>query len=260
MPDFFPDFIPVSLLPSQDPVLLSLIVVFLLVSGLIKGFLGIGLPAAGMALLTLIMPPTEAIALLWVPIIASNTLQFARAPARRDIILSYRWFAAAIFCSILLTSMFITAYPAGLLTIAIGVAMIIFAGNQLFGLSLPIRAGRPWQIGLGVSAGILGGLSSIWSPPVAMYLLATNTPKDRFIGATGFLFLSGCIPLGTGLVVSGLLTGAVLAKSMLGLVVVLTGFQIGEMMRGYMSQDLFRRLVLIGFLLMGLRLVGTSFT
>ena len=59
---------------------------------------------------------------------------------------------------------------------------------------------------------------------------------------------------------SGLLTGAVLAKSMLGLVVVLTGFQIGEMMRGYMSQDLFRRLVLIGFLLMGLRLVGTSFT
>ena len=93
-----------------------------------------------------------------------------------------------------------------------------------------------------------------------MYLLATNTPKDRFIGATGFLFLSGCIPLGAGLVVSGLLTGAVLAKSMLGLVVVLTGFQIGEMMRGYMSQDLFRRLVLIGFLLMGLRLVGTSFT
>ena len=74
-----------ALLPSQDPVLLGLIMVFLLISGIIKGFLGIGLPAAGMALLTLIMPPTEAIALLWVPIIVSNAWQFARAPARRPL-------------------------------------------------------------------------------------------------------------------------------------------------------------------------------
>ena len=112
-----------ALLPSHDPVLLALIVLFLLISGIIKGFLGIGLPAAGMALLTLIMPPTEAIALLWVPIIVSNAWQFARAPARRDIIMSYRWFAAAIIVSILLTSMFITSYPAGLLTAAIGLAL-----------------------------------------------------------------------------------------------------------------------------------------
>ena len=116
-----PDIPPAALLPSQDPVLLALIVLFMLISGIIKGFLGIGLPAAGMALLTLIMPPTEAIALLWVPIIASNAWQFARAPARRDIIMSYRWFAAAIIISILLTSMFITSYPTGLLTYAIDI-------------------------------------------------------------------------------------------------------------------------------------------
>ena len=91
-----------------------------------------------------------------------------------------------------------------------------------------------------------------------MYLLATNTPKDRFIGATGFLFLSGCIPLGAGLVFTGLLTGPVVVKSLLGLVVVLTGFRVGEVMRDHISQDLFRRMVLFGFLLMGLRLVGTS--
>ena len=46
------DFFPAALLPSQDPELLALIAIFLLVSGIVKGFLGIGLPAAGMALLT----------------------------------------------------------------------------------------------------------------------------------------------------------------------------------------------------------------
>jgi uncharacterized membrane protein YfcA len=252
------DFFPAALLPSQDPELLALIVIFLLLSGIIKGFLGIGLPAAGMALLTLIMPPTEAIALLWVPIIVSNAWQFSRATGRRAIIRDYRWFAGAIFCSILVTSMFIAMYPTALLTVAIGFAMIVFAANQLFGLALPIKAGRPWQIGLGVAAGILGGLSSIWSPPVAMYLLATNTSKERFIGATGFLFLSGCLPLGAGLILSGLLGASIVLKSLLGLVVVLVGFQIGERLRGRISQEMFRRFVLFGFLVMGLRLVATS--
>jgi uncharacterized membrane protein YfcA len=91
-----------------------------------------------------------------------------------------------------------------------------------------------------------------------MYLLATNTSKERFIGATGFLFLSGCLPLGAGLFVSGLLSASVMLKSLLGLVVVLAGFQIGEALRGRISQDLFRRFVLFGFLVMGLRLVATS--
>jgi uncharacterized membrane protein YfcA len=91
-----------------------------------------------------------------------------------------------------------------------------------------------------------------------MYLLATNTSKERFIGATGFLFLSGCLPLGAGLVVSGLLSASIVLKSLLGLVVVLVGFQIGEGLRGRISQEMFRRFVLFGFLVMGLRLVATS--
>ena len=44
-------------------------------------------------------------------------------------------------------------------------------------------APRGWSF-----AGVLGGLSSIWSPPVAMYLLARNVSKIEFIGATGFYF------------------------------------------------------------------------
>ncbi len=58
----------------------------------------------------------------------------------------------------------------------------------------------------GVVSGVLGGLSSFWSPPVAMYLIARDTPKERFIGAAGFLFLAGCLPLGIGLVMAGLIT------------------------------------------------------
>ena len=247
-----------ALLPSLDPLLIASICGIFIFAGIVKGFLGIGLPAAAMGLLTLIFPPTEAISLLWLPILFSNMFQFGRARNKREIAFTYKWFAAAIFISIFLTSLFINDYPTALLTVAIGVAMVVFSMNLLFGLSLPVGPGRGWQVGVGIVSGVLGGLSSIWSPPVAMYLMARNTPKDMFIGATGFLFLAGCLPLGVGLVIAGLITGPVIVKSLLGLLMTLIGFRIGEILRERISQDRFRQVVLVAFLIMGGRLITTG--
>lgn len=247
-----------ALLPSLDPLLIASICGIFVFAGIVKGFLGIGLPAAAMGLLTLIISPTEAISLLWLPILFSNLFQFGRATNKREIMVAYKWFAVALFFSIFLTSLFINDYPTALLTVAIGVAMVIFSLNLLFGLSIPVGPGQGWQVGVGVVSGILGGLSSIWSPPVAMYLMARNTPKDMFIGTTGFLFLAGCLPLGAGLVISGLITLPVIVKSLLGLLMTLTGFRIGEIMRERVSQDRFRQIVLVAFLIMGVRLIATG--
>ena len=247
-----------ALLPSLDPLLIASICGIFIFAGIVKGFLGIGLPAAAMGLLTLIIPPTEAISLLWLPILFSNMFQYGRAKNKREIAVTYKWFAAAIFISIFLTSLFINDYPTALLTVAIGIAMVVFSMNLLFGLSLPVGPGRGWQVGVGIVSGVLGGLSSIWSPPVAMYLMARNTPKDMFIGATGFLFLAGCLPLGVGLVISGLITGPVIVKSLLGLLMTLIGFRIGEILRERISQDRFRQVVLVAFLIMGGRLITTG--
>ena len=247
-----------ALLPSLDPLMIAGICGIFVFAGIVKGFLGIGLPAAAMGLLTLIISPTEAISLLWLPILFSNLFQFGRATNKREIMTNYKWFAVALFFSIFLTSLFINDYPTALLTVAIGVAMVIFSLNLLFGLSIPVGPGQGWQIGVGVVSGILGGLSSIWSPPVAMYLMARNTPKDMFIGTTGFLFLAGCLPLGAGLVISGLITMPVIVKSLLGLLMTLTGFRIGEIMRERVSQDRFRQIVLVAFLIMGGRLIATG--
>ncbi len=246
---------PLSFLPSVDPVVISALLLIFLFSGIIKGFLGIGLPTAAMAFLTLVMEPTEAISLLTIPIIATNFFQFIRSSERVQTAKKYKYFALAIMVSIFITAWNITAFPTGFLTVVIGFAMIIFSANLLFGFSLPIGPSLRWQIGVGVLSGFLGGLSSIWSPPVAMYLIARNTPKEQFIAATGFLFLAGCFPLALGLYLSGVLTPVTAVKSLMGLVVVLLGFRIGELLRGRVSQEIFRKFVLIAFLFMGLRLI-----
>ena len=247
-----------ALWQNFDPARTALLATIFLGAAIVKGFLGIGLPAASMAFLTLIMPPTEAIPLLWLSILATNSLQFTRAPNKWDIAREYYLFALAIMVSIFVTSMFIAEYPTALLTVAIGVAMVLFSLNLLLGIKLNIGPGRGWHMGFGVLSGALGGISSIWSPTVAMYLVARNVSKERFIGATGFLFLAGALPLGAGQVVAGVLTGPVFLKSMLAMVVVLVGFRMGELLRDRVSQAFFRTAVLVAFLLMGLRLIANG--
>lgn len=248
----------IAALASIDPLQVAILVLIFLGAAIVKGFLGIGLPAASMAFLTLVMPPQEAIPLLWLPILATNTLQFARAPQKRDIAREYWLFALAIMVSIFATSMFISDYPTALLTVAIGVAMVLFSLNLLLGIKLKIGPGRGWQLGFGLLSGTLGGISSIWSPTVAMYLVARDISKERFIGVTGFLFLAGVLPLGAGQFVAGVMTGPTLFKSAMALIVVLIGYRIGELLRGSVSQAFFRKAVLIAFLLMGLRLIANG--
>lgn len=247
-----------ELIQSFDLIQAAVLVAIFLFAAIVKGFLGIGLPAAAMAFLTLVMPPTEAIPLLWLSILATNTLQFTRAPDKWAIAREYWLFALAIMVCIFVTSMFIADYPTALLTVAIGMAMVLFSLNILLGIKLRIGPGRGWHLGFGAVSGVLGGISSIWSPTVAMYLVAREVPKEKFIGATGFLFLAGVLPLGAGQVVAGILTGPVLLKSALALCVVLVGFRIGELLRDKVSQELFRKAVLIAFLLMGLRLIANG--
>ena len=247
-----------DLIQNFDPGQAAILVVIFLFASIVKGFLGIGLPAAAMAFLTLVMPPTEAIPLLWLSILATNSLQLAHAPNKIDIAKEYWLFALAIMVCIFLTAMFIPKYPTALLTVAIGAAMVLFSLNLLLGVKLRIGPGRGWHLGFGVLSGVLGGISSIWSPTVAMYLVARDVSKERFIGATGFLFLAGVLPLGAGQMVAGILTFPVLLKSALALCVVLVGFRIGELLRKRVSQDLFRKIVLIAFLVMGLRLIANG--
>ena len=244
-----------TLIQNFEALQTAKIVVIFLIAAIVKGFLGIGLPAAAMAFLTLIMPPTEAIPLLWLSILATNSLQFARASDRLAIAREYWLFAAAIMISIFIASMFIAEYPTGLLTGAIGVAMVLFSLNLLLGIKLKIGPGRSWHLGFGILAGVLGGISSIWSPIVAMYLVARDASKEKFIGTTGFLFLAGALPLGAGQLVAGILTLPVFIKSVLALCVVLVGFRMGEKLRDKVSQELFRKAVLIAFFLMGCRLI-----
>ena len=244
--------------PSNDLSILTFMLVTFFLSGIVKGFLGIGLPAAAMALLTLILEPTHAIALLVLPILFTNLSQFSRSNHRMESFQNYWLMGITILISIFITSLFMSLYPTELLTISIGIAMVIYALNGLVGLKLKINGGNALQIFFGMISGVLGGLSSIWSPPVAMYLIARGLDKERFISASGFLFLVGAAPFAIGLYIGEVLTLQVIAQSIFGLLFVLLGFYFGESLRKRVTQNWFEKALLTAFCIMGVRLIGVG--
>ena len=133
--------------------------------------------------------------------------------------------------------------------------MIIFSIQSLFGIRIPVKDSYLWHVIFGILSGFLGGISTIWSPPIAMYLMAKDYEKEEFIGILGFLFLSACLPLGLGLYLAGVLTVNSALASLFGSVFVLLGFRVGEVLRTVVPQKQFKKILLIAFLVMGLRLI-----
>lgn len=246
------------LLPQYSGWLLFYIYFAFLLSGVVKGFLGMGMPAVLMITLTLFIPPIEAIPIIVLPMLFVNVFQFFRSQQPKVTAKRYGVFAVSTLVAIMVVSVNLTAYPEEMLLASIGVAMVLFALNTLFGFPVQLGPNPGWQVLGGVLAGIIGGLSAVWSPPVVMYLLSRNVSKEEFIGAVGFLFMTGSIGLMLALGSINLITVPVAAQSVIGLLVALAGFRVGEYFRGFIDTEMFRKAVLAAFLIMGSRLIFVS--
>ena len=74
-----------------------------LVAGTIKGVAGIGLPTASIALMTLILDPRTAIALVMFPMVGSNLWQLLRSGQIRRTAKRYWLFALILFAGVAAT-------------------------------------------------------------------------------------------------------------------------------------------------------------
>ena len=228
-------------------------------AGLVKGIIGMGMPAILMVTLTLFIPPIEAIPIIVLPMLFVNVFQFMRGPSPMATAKKYSVFAISLVVVMMITAVNIKAFPEEVLLTSIGLAMVLFAVPSLFGWRFPVGPNPLWQVLGGGASGLIGGLSSVWSPPVVMYLMGRNVGKDEFIGAIGYIFMVGSVTLAVALGSIAILTIDIILPSVIGLALTMVGFRTGEMIRHKIDLEMFRRLILIAFVIMGGRLILISF-
>ena len=241
----------------NDPLILSLIVISFLLAGTIKGAVGMGLPTAAMGLMTLVLDPRTAIALILMPMLLSNAWQVYRSGDTLRAMRRYLPLALALMVGVGGTVSLSGSAPDRLLLGMLGVSLLIFVAVNASRWAPRITAARdrPVQIATGAIAGVMGGLTSVWAPPMAVYLAAKKVDKDEFVRASGLLIFLGSLPLTIGYLRQGTLTRELAFVSFFLLIPTFAGFAFGERLRSRFSEAGFRRALLLVFALMGLNLI-----
>ncbi|UTW55064.1 sulfite exporter TauE/SafE family protein [Kordiimonas sp. SCSIO 12610] len=244
-----------------SPEILTIIALVFLVAGTIKGLIGIGLPTIAISLMSLVIDARLAITLTIIPMFASNIWQVYRGGKILETLRKYWIFSTLLIISIFCTALISRSVSSDIILIILGSVVTIYAILSLLKWAPRIAAQHDphAQTGFGLAAGILGGFTAIWAPPLIIYLTSRQIPKDEFIRATGMLITVGSTPLLFGYVQNGLLTPELATTASLMTIPVLIGFIVGEFLRKYISTAKFHTIVLSIFAVMGANLVYRGF-
>jgi uncharacterized membrane protein YfcA len=142
----------------------------------------------------------------------------------------------------------------------LGAIVVAFAllSQVRFDWRVSARRDRQLQPFVGLGAGLVGGISSIFAPLIVMHLMSLRLPKDEFVGTVGLAYLVGIVPMIFALVGFGRLGQTETLWGAAAVVPVLAGMFLGERLRGRFSDTLFRRCLLVLLLLAGLNLIGQA--
>lgn len=229
----------------------------LLAGGLVKGALGVGLPLVAVPLLSLGMSPHLAIALLVVPVLASNIWQ---AVEGGRLVPSLRRFGGLIVAQGLATALTVRmtlAMSASQLNTLLAAAVLMAVALMAWKPTLQVSPERERVVGVGVGllSGLLGGVSSLTGPVIITYLMALQLRRDEFVGSVSIIYLLGALPLYGAMLLYGRIGMAEWGGSLLALIPMALGLLAGKALRQRLDDNRFRRLLLVFLVVVALLLL-----
>jgi uncharacterized membrane protein YfcA len=146
--------------------------------------------------------------------------------------------------------------PERLLLVVLGCCISGYALYALLELRLPALRRPQWAYVFGWLAGVLGGAYNTSGPPVVIYGTGRQWSRAEFKGNLQAFFLLCDLTVVCGHVLAGTLTRGVVKLFLPALPVILLGAAAGVALDRFIPVVLFRRLVLLLLLVLGLRLLA----
>lgn len=235
-------------------------VVFLL-AGMVKGVTGMGLPTVAVALLSLVMTPVEAAALLIVPSLLTNVWQLlSGAPVYP--LWARLWPMMAGICVgtgvATLVGMLVggsVAADAKMASGALGMALVAYAAMGLLSLRWRWRGSEAaMSPAVGAITGAITAATGVFVIPAVPYLQALELEKDDLVQAMGLAFTVSTVALAVSLAARGAWQPAAAGLSFVAQLPAVAGMLLGQRLRSHMAPELFRKCFLFALLLLGMHL------
>ena len=231
-----------------------LIALTFIAAGIVKGAVGMGLPTVAMGLLSLVMPPAAAAAMLVVPSLVTNLWQLLAGPAFGVLLRRLASMMIAIWLGTLAGIGALTGDASPWAAVALGGVLALYGVIGLLAprLRVPQRAERWLSPLVGLATGLVTGATGVFVIPAVPYLSALGLEKDELIQALGLSFTVSTLALACALALNGAFAFSAATGSLLAVLPALAGMFIGQRLRSRLNPETFRRWFFIGLVLLGI--------
>jgi uncharacterized membrane protein YfcA len=232
-------------LSSWLPTVLTCIAALTL-AGVVKGVISVGLPLVGLPLLMLAVDVQTAVSLLMVPLVLSNLLQAVEGEGTLDLLKRFWPLILCLVAGTFIGTALFARLDQHLLLLGIGSLAILFSSISILRPDLGVETHHERWFGppIGLAAGIIGGMSTLFGPILSIYVVGLKLPRDVFVKAISLLYLIAAICLTLGGTAQGTAGWRQIALSALAMIPVYGGMLIGQRLREKIDPEQFRLLVL----------------
>ncbi|HLZ98279.1 MAG TPA: sulfite exporter TauE/SafE family protein [Steroidobacteraceae bacterium] len=241
--------------------IMAAVVCSLIVAGLLKGTIGVGMPVVALPLLALFVDVKAAAMLLSMPLFLSNLPQALEGGKTGRCLMQLMPVFLGMIPGLFLGVRILLAVDANVARIIAGFVLMGVGGVTLLAprLQLQSRLVLPTGITSGFFGGILGGIAAMSGPLVFIFLLAKGLRGKAFTKqASLFLVVSSGL-LAILLTASRQFDWLDVSVSTAATVPVVLGMFVGQHMRDKMAPETFRKLVLIAVIAAGAELLRHGF-
>ena len=229
-------------------------------AGTVKGVIGLGLPTVSLALLTVALGLPEAMSLLLAPSFLTNFWQ-GTVGGNLVAILKRLWpFLLSATALVWVGGNALGQVDLAWLSALLGLLLIIYGGISLLGVRLTIRPLQEKWAGplLGVTNGVLTGMTGSFVVPGVLYLQALGLPRDMLIQAMGVLFTLSTLALGMMLQSNAMITADLGLLSVAAVAPAILGMMLGQKLRARLPEQQFRRVFFAALLLLGVYIITNA--
>lgn len=229
------------------------------VGGLCKGIIGVALPLVGISIMVMLLDPKLAVAMIVIPIFLTNLQMATRSGVGELLEALMRFWPLIVTCftTLFTVALLATQISSSVIVIGLGLALLVFvmANVSPWKPTVPANVEKPVGALVGIVSGVLGGATSVYGPPITMFLLASGVPKNKWSASVGVTFTIGSVPLLAGYILNGTITPAVAAVSTAACIPAFVGMWLGLKLQDAMAPETFRKVLMAGLFVMALNLL-----
>jgi uncharacterized membrane protein YfcA len=235
-----------AILALPLPAIALLVAVFVL-GGVVKGITGAGLPLVLVPLTAQLLNMPAAVALLTMPMIVTNISQAMEGGHTLVAIRRLLPLLGCVIVGLLIGVHLLLSIDRHLLSLILGVSFLALSALLLFmpHVRIPDRTARWAGPAVGFAAGVLGGMSAMFGPPMIAYLVGRGTDPDSFVKQMAIFAFTASLTMLLALGGSGALSWTDILISAIAILPIQAGMPLGRWLRRRTRPQWFRIAVLV---------------